>query len=376
MENIEENSKRKKRGEKFMKIGLIDADLLNNASRHPNLAILKMSGYYKSLGHDVMLLEDYDTTDNYDLVCISKVFSSTNVPEFIFNKSNIKLGGTGFYWDNAPDLPYEIEHHMPDYHIYDNYINSKIKSGAKRSYYQDYLDYSIGFSSRGCFRKCSFCVNKKYDKAQKHSPISEFLDTTRKGIYLWDDNFLACSHWEEILDNLEATKKPFQFRQGLDVRLLTDKKAQRLSKTKYHGDFIFAFDNIKDRDLIEDKLSLWRKYTDKSTKLYVLCAFESQDENDINNIFERINILAKYKCLPYIMRYEKYKDSDLEGVYTQIARWCNQPNFFKKKSFREFCEVNQKYVKTKKCAAMVALEYFENKYPEIANKWFDKKFWE
>lgn len=359
-----------------MKIGLIDADLLDNGTRHPNLAIMKLSGYHKSLGDETELIENYENINNYDIVYISKVFTFTKIPDNIINQPNVKIGGTGFFMENAKDLPYEIEHHMPDYHIYDNYINSRIKSGIKRSYYQDYLDYSIGFTSRGCFRKCSFCVNKKYDKAQKHSPISEFLDTTRKGIYLWDDNFLACSHWEEILDDLEATKKPFQFRQGLDIRLLTDKKAQRLSKTKYHGDFIFAFDNIKDRNLIEDKLSLWRKYTNKSTKLYVLCAFESQDENDINNIFERINILAKYKCLPYITRYEKYKDSDLEGVYTQIARWCNQPNFFKKKSFREFCEANQKYVKTKKCASMIALEHFENKYPEIAKKWFDIKFWE
>ena len=31
-----------------MKIGIIDADLLDNGTRHPNLALMKISGYYKN----------------------------------------------------------------------------------------------------------------------------------------------------------------------------------------------------------------------------------------------------------------------------------------------------------------------------------------
>ena len=60
-------------------------------------------------------------------------------------------------------------------------------------------------------------------------------------------------------------------------------KAKRLSEVKYHGDYIFAFDYIKDRELIERKLKIWRKYCSKSTKLYLLCAYESQDIQDIIN---------------------------------------------------------------------------------------------
>jgi hypothetical protein len=145
-----------------------------------------------------------------------------------------------------------------------------------------------------------------------------------------DDNFLAYKGWEEILDELEKTNKRFQFKQGLDIRLLNERSAKRLANTKYHGDFIFAFDYIKDRILIESKLKLWRRYVSKTTKLYVLCAYESQDVLDIINTFERIKILMKYGCLPYIMRYEKYKNCEFQSLYTQLARWCNQPQFFKK----------------------------------------------
>ena len=362
-----------------MKIGIIDADLLDGGTRHPNLALMKISGYYKAQGHSVTLLDSYlglYVGDEYDKIYISKVFTFTSIPEGIISWPNVDYGGTGFYEDGGKNLPDEIEHHMPDYDLYKDYANGEIAKGRKKSAVSDYLDYSIGFTTRGCFRKCSFCVNKKYDRAFAHSPVKEFYDPARPYIYLWDDNFLAFSGWESILDDLEATGKPFQFRQGLDIRLMTDKKAKRLSNVKYHGDFIFAFDNLEEKDLIEEKLKLWRRYSNKPTKLYVLCAYKSQDEYDIADTFERIKILMKHGCLPYIMRYESYKDSRFRGIYAQLARWCNQPSFFKKKSFRQFCESNQTYHKNPEtiCAAYQAMLDFEKAHPDIAKKYFDLRF--
>lgn len=360
----------------LVNIGIIDADLIDNGTRHPNLALMKISGYQKSKGHDVKLLVGYSDIDKYDVIYISKVFTFTSVPTGIENISNVIIGGTGFFEDGGENLPDEIEHHMPDYELYIDYANGEINRGRNRSAVSDYLDYSIGFTTRGCFRKCSFCVNKKYNSAFIHSPVNEFVDSSRPYIYLWDDNFLSFNGWEPILDDLEATGKPFQFRQGLDVRLMTDRKAKRLSKTRYHGDFIFAFDHLEEKELIEEKLKLWRRYSSKTTKLYVLCAYKSQDELDIVDTFERIKILMKYGCLPYIMRYESYKDSLWRTLYIQIARWCNQPQFFKKKSFRQFCEANQYYHKNgdTTCSAYQSMLDFEKAYPDIAKNYFDLRF--
>lgn len=357
-----------------MKIGIIDADLLDNGTRHPNLALMKISGFYKSNGHSVELLFDYNNIHEYDRVFLSRVFTFTNIPIDIKEYPNLEYGGTGFFLDNAPDLPDEIEHHMPDYHLYDIYIGKEIARGMKPSHFSDYMDYSIGFTTRGCFRKCSFCVNKKYDNIFKHSKVSEFLDNSRKRIYLWDDNFLGFNNWNEVLDELEETKKSFQFRQGLDIRLMTDEKAKRLSKTKYYGDFIFAFDHLEERELIEEKLRLWRQYSNKTTKLYILCAYESKDVNDIISIFERIKILMKYHCIPYIMRYEGWEESNMRGMYINLGRWCNQPNFFKKKTFRDFCESNQSPKSKNICASLRYMNEFEKRYPDIAKKYFDLSF--
>lgn len=330
---------------------------------------MKISAFEKEKGHEIKLLFNYDNLNDYDKIYLSKVFDFTNIPININEYSNIIYGGTGFIPEECDDLSYEIEHHMPDYHLYDEYIEKEITRGIKPIRFADYQDYSIGFATRGCFRKCSFCVNKKYDKALKHSNVSEFFDPNRKYIYLWDDNIFSYEKWYEVFEELSKTKRYFQFRQGIDLRLMTEQKAEVLAKAKWKGDYIFAFDNIKDRELIIDKLKIWRKYSTKSTKLYVLSAFHSQDAKDIKSIFERIKILMEYQCLPYIMRYTSYQDSRFRGMYINLARWCNQPSFFKKKSFREYCEVNGENSST-----MRYMREFEKEYPEIAKEYFDLKF--
>lgn len=360
-----------------MRVGIIDADLMDNGTRHPNLALMKISGFYKSSGNEVKLIyRSYDEIKEYDSVFISKVFNFTKVPDWVLQEKNVHIGGTGFFEDGGENLPHEIEHHMPDYNLYSDYIETMVKSGKDVKNYEDYLKYSIGFLTRGCFRKCSFCVNKKYDHVFRHSPIEEFLDVSRPKIYLWDDNFLAYPKWEECLDSLEKTGKPFQFRQGIDIRLMTDRKAYRFNNTKWNGDFIFAFDHLEDKERICENIQLWKKYTNKQPKLYVLSAFNSQDAEDIADAFERIKLLMKYGCIPYFMRYEKYKESKYKGMYIQIARWCNQPQFYKKMSFREFCERNQFYHPNKEtyCSAYRAMIEFEAENPEIANEYFDLKF--
>jgi hypothetical protein len=298
------------------------------------------------------------------------VFTDTPVPAGITELSWVEYGGTGFYFDKAPDLPYEIEHHFPDYHLYDTFVTNKLAEGAKRVEFKEFLDYSIGFVTRGCFRKCGFCVNRKYDRVSKHSPLAEFYDPSRPKICLLDDNFFGCPQWREILSELQATGKPFKFKQGLDERLLTDEKCEYLCQSKYDGPITFAFDNIGDFRLIEKKLKLIREHTKQQFTFYVLCAYESQDEIDIENVFIRIKLLMQYGCIPYIMRFEEYENSPHRGMYITLARWCNQPSFLKKKSFREYAEM----ANGPGGAAERYMIAFERQHPEIAAKYFDMKW--
>lgn len=383
--------------EKKIKIGIIDADLIGRKKhRFPNLACEKISGYWKEQGAEVHLLLNYQLPDDFDHIYISKVFTDTKVPTLPTDSERIHIGGTGFFFDKAPNLPYEIEHHMPDYHLYDEWIEAEVANAASEAekagkkfnksafmtQFKEYTDYSIGFVTRGCFRKCKFCVNQKYDRVFAHSPLEEFYDPTRKKICLLDDNFFGFSGWKKILEEILDKAQPFKFKQGLDERLLTDAKCKTLFTSKYDGDFTFAFDNIADYNLIQNKLKIIRKHTSaKRIKFYVLVGFESVDEIDIENAFRRIELLMQYQCIPYIMRYQNknyspWKQSEYRGLYISLARWCNQPSIFKKMSFRQFCEANQALRKTKGtyCSTMKAMKDFETKHPEIAAKYFDLRY--
>lgn len=401
-----------------MNIAIIDADLIYRAKhRFPNLACMKLSAYHKSQGHNVQLKTDYNNLDQYDKVFISKVFTDTlaikdNVScafDEIISLPNVEYGGTGFFYDKAPKLPAEIEHIKPDYHLYDDWVNEKLNEGLednakkselikkRRKDFVYYLDYSIGFLTRGCFRQCSFCVNKNYKQCEAHSPILEFIDESRPKLCFLDDNFFACPQWKSIIAQVKKTNKRFQFKQGLDERLLTDDKIHELMSWKYDGDYIFAFDNIADKEVIMSKLKRIRELypnTKKHFKYYVLCGYDRNgkwDEKfwkqDIIDTFERIKLLASYSAIPYIMRFEKCYTSPYSGTYSTIAAWCNQPSIFHKFSYRDYCRCKgmgdknyakyhrdfDKYIKeiNKKGAAWKYMEQLEDKFPDIASKYFD-----
>lgn len=377
-----------------MKIAIIDADLIGRKKhRFPNLACEKISGYWKEKGAHVELKLDYNNLDEYDQVFISRVFTDTVFDKTIVETDKIHLGGTGFFFDKAPELPYEIEHHMPDYTLYDEWIACEVEKAKQEKgdrfnesrfmvQFKEYTDYSIGFITRGCFRKCEFCVNQKYDHVFQHSPLEEFYDETRKKICLLDDNFFGYKNWKPALKEITNTGKQYKFKQGMDERLLNDDICQMLFNSKYDGDFTFAFDNIADYELIHRKLKMIRNHTcRKGVMFYVLVGFESTDATDIENAFKRIELLMRYKCIPYIMRYHgvdetPWEESEYRGMYVTMARWGNQPSIFKKMSFRQFCEANQALHKTEgtNCSAMQALVEFEKKHPEIAERYFDLRF--
>lgn len=402
-------------------IGLVDADLLDNGSRHPNLVLLKLAGFFRD--NDIayeLILDGNDDINKYYRIYVSRVFTFTNLPAFIKNadsesRNKIHIGGTGQYANiknvreyriareedmhqlGKDDFLNTLSNHcggirthgidmarqMPDYHLYDEFVNQQVKRGFKRKKYKDYQKYSIGFLTRGCIRHCPFCVNKLEKHIQRYSELEWFLDDERdsKGrllrpyIYLWDDNFLASppSLWRPLLQKLIDSKRPFQFRQGLDERMLAESPhgeeiAQMLSQANYHGDFIFAFDNWKDRDTIEKALKIWKRYNPKKgTKFYLFCGYRLTEHshqkfyNDIWELFQRIRVLMSYGCVGYVMRHEDYHKYELANLYVQIARWCNQQQFYKKMSFWQFVYRNQSYWEehTLKLSGRPALKTFE-----------------
>ena len=361
-----------------MNVAVIDADLIGRKRhRFPNLVCMKLSGYHKNMGDKVILKTDYEKLDSFDKVYIAKVFTDTQIPSAVLSLPNVEYGGTGFFYDKAVPLPAAVEHHMPDYHLYEDWVKTQLAAGKKRQDFCYYADCAIGYLTRGCFRHCAFCVNRNYDRVGVHSPLAEFVDAGSKRICLLDDNFLGCPDWKSLLVELRQTGLPFQFKQGLDERLLTDEVCELLFSSRYDGAYIFAFDNYAEAELIERKIRLLRKYTTAIPRFYCFTGYDREGKwdaafwhRDILELIWRIEILMRHRCLPYIMRYNRYEESPYRGLYITLARWCNQPALFKKKSFAEFVDTHG--------ANSASYRYmcdFERDFPEVAY-FLDRKFGE
>lgn len=143
-----------------MKIGLIDVD-----SKIPNLALMKISTYYKSIGYEVELIKECKI---YDKLYASAIFTKSKqecekILEVYENK--VEIGGTG--WDITKKLSKEIDKCNLDYNLYDEkYWTKKLsheplkkKDQIRKIKY--YLSVGVGFTRRGCLNKCSFCFVPK-----------------------------------------------------------------------------------------------------------------------------------------------------------------------------------------------------------------------
>lgn len=305
------------------RIGLIDVDGKN----YPNIPLMKISAYHKKQGDSV---EWYSPmfSGHMDKVYMSKVFSFTPDYEYCIDADEVIQGGSGYaitlvdgkeVYDGSKDqpLPPEIEHIYPDYSLY------------------GITDTAYGFLSRGCPRGCAFChVEAKEGRAsRKVADLSEFWNG-QANIVLCDPNILACREWRDLLGQLIDSKAWVDFNQGLDIRLMTDEKAEMIKQIKTKN-IHFAWDQYEDMKKIVPKFRKFKKLTGidyRKLGVYVLCGFDTTIEQDL----ERIYTLRDLGYSPYVMLYNK--ESIPRGhELRRLMRWCNNRIIFGKvKDFREY----------------------------------------
>lgn len=294
-----------------MRIGLIDVD----SSNFPNLSLMKLSAWHKQNGDEVEWYSHF--ADRYDIVYKSKVFSFS--PDFneVINADNVVKGGTGYdisvvngreVFTPSTPLPMEVEHIMPDYSLY------------------GITDTAYGFLSRGCPRGCSFChvAPKEGKKTYKVADLSEFWNG-QKNIVLCDPNILACPQHEDLLQQLADSGAYVDINQGLDIRLMTERKIELLNKIKIK-EIHFAWDNYADKDIVLPKLKLYLelgkfKAHSHNAIVYVLTNFNSTVDQDL----ERIYTLRELGYWAYVMIYDK---QHCAPIHKDLQRWCNNRFIF------------------------------------------------
>lgn len=260
-----------------MKIGLIQID-----GKMPNLALMKLAQFHKQKGDDVRIVD----------------LSSLKIDKWYGSK--IFMGGSGY--DIKQNLPSEIEALVPDYEKFN-------------------IDYSLGFTSRGCIRDCGFCIVREKEGIQRDVDM-DWIKHDK--VILWDNNFLASPKWKEKLQFFIDNEMKVSFNQGLDIRLIDDEKAEMLSKVKYYDRnfsrrcIYFAFDNIGMKDIFIEKMNILTKYI-KPYKImvYFIVGFDSKFDEDM----ERFKIMRELGVDPFAM---PFKDSKKDKKVLDFCRWVNK----------------------------------------------------
>ncbi len=221
------------------------------------------------------------------------------------------IGGTGF--DLTTQLPPEVENIKP--HL------------------------NFGFTTRGCIRRCKFCVvPQKEGMIRIEGDLVDLWDGKSKDIKLFDNNILALpEHFAVICQQARVHKLRLDFNQGLDHRLLTPEIVD-IMKSISHVEYRFAFDHPNYLPTVERAINLLQKNGIKRCNWYVLVGFNTTPQEDIS----RLNYLRERKQIAYIQRYAARKT---ELFYVALARWVNQHHIFRGMTWEQFLEhpANKRY---------------------------------
>jgi len=289
--------------EEKMKILLVQID-----GKMPNLALMKISSYHKRKGDSVGW-----AWANPDRVYISCIFSQ-NLPHArgvakFYPEADVRIGGPALGYPNS--LPDEIEHSMPDYSLYPD------------------LDYSMGFTTRGCIRNCPFCIVPRiegYFRENDHPSL--FCNPDFNKVMLLDNNLLASRFLFETLEWIRNQGLKVCFTQGLDARLVTEKIASILADMKAynfhfkHRTYYFAWDLMEsEKEVLRGlKNMLEVGVHPRCLMIYMLVGFNTTHEQD----YYRFKKLTELGMDPFVMTYNNRRD---DPWIRHFARWVNRRRY-------------------------------------------------
>ena len=292
-----------------MKILLIDFD-----STIPNYALHKIELYHKTRG-DLVIWNLKDLIGKVDKTYISVIFSINRpLVEKYAALPNVVIGGSGWSFENK--LPDEIEKLRPK--------------------------LNIGFTTRGCIRKCPFCIVwRKEGAISVYGDLYDFWDGKSKNMLFLDNNILGLpDHFNKIIDQCKKEKLIIDFNQGMDIRLMTEAIAKKMTEVRW-GEIRFAYDNSNIREIFFKNLKIFLKHNPStSVVVYTLSGFT---EHCLADDVRRSHELRNYGLKPYTMIYnqkEKLKPNEYP-IYSDLHRW-NSGFCYNKYSFEEYLRGQKK----------------------------------
>ena len=292
-----------------MRIGLIDVD---GHSGFPNLALMKLSAWHKAHGDSVEWYQPLFATEPFDRVYMSKVFTFTPDYPYIINAKEIVGGGTGY--KNYTDLSPEIEYTFPDYSLYPK------------------VDYAVGFLTRGCVRKCPWCVvPKKEGWIHAVNTWQNIKRPDSRDIVFLDNNILASEHGIAQMQDMIGKNVRIDINQAMDARLVTREIAEIISKLKWIKYIRFAADTSSMIPKVRQAVAYLQEFGVKPYRVFVYALIQ-----DVDEAHKRICELDKMGVMPFAQPYRDFEGGEPTDEQRRLARWTNMKAAHRSCTFEEF----------------------------------------
>jgi len=299
-------------------------------SRIPNLALMKFSRFYKDRGYRVLLTKEIKRLPAYRYFA-SAVFNTEHSVKKVARLKkmygdNITLGGTGV--NLTKNLDAEVESCFPDYTLY------------------AHTQYALGFLTRGCNKRCSFCVVPKKEGRLKpdYACFDDFVPQGQRNIMLLDNNLLAAPNVHDLLDEMIRRQFNINFSQTLDIQYLTDeiypalKKVHSMNSRFTRKMIYFSCNTVKQAQWFIHKSDMLKGFGREQVTALIMFGFNTRLSQDFSllKIMKRLGVtvfLQQYRAIEGVPARipENYFDMDLDEVaaFTFRTNGRNNEKFFR-----------------------------------------------
>ena len=277
----------------------------------PNLALMKLAHWHREQGDKVFVTRQIEPDlfePMYDRVYGSAIFKFSQMRLMRFQQQwpDAIVGGTGTPFTKTVEDVIGANYEHYDYTGQD-------------------VDYSIGYTQRGCRLRCKFCVVPT--KEGKPKSVNTIADIWRgepwpKKLHILDNDFFGNPEWRDRIHEISDGKFRVCFSQGINTRLINDEAAAALASVKY-SDTKFqrrrlytAWDNLKDEQVFFRGVDTLERAGVPPSNLmaYMLIGYDKAETWD--RLWHRFNRMVERGIKPYPMVYDDRR-KDLKA----FQRW-------------------------------------------------------
>ncbi len=288
-----------------------------------NLATEKIANYHRALGDDVYTGSATDFFClNVDKAYLSAIFT-WDLPQLVDHVNLLRKRGI------------RVEIGGPAPTALPEYVLSKCGIAPfigldDRFEHVNGGNYKMVFTSRGCIRKCPWCVSHLIEP--KNQEYNDFPIPVGKNPYVGDNCLLATSweHQELVVKRLKDVRN-LDINSGFDCRLFTEEHYQLYSKLHLEA-WRLAFDSMGVEAAFEKAVAILKKHKVDYRRIlvYVLINYPGTTFEECVYRLERVRELG---CSPYPQKYAPLNTVNArnfvapgfekEKIDQLRAYWCN-----------------------------------------------------